>query len=48
MTLVLTLLEDYVLEYEKSSIDAAEHRLSNYGAYETYRKDTNNFIPGAA
>ena len=47
MTLVLTLLNEYTLAYEKSKIDAAEHRLSNYGAYETYRKDTNNLIPGA-
>ena len=42
-----TILEDFVLDYERSNIDVAEHRLSNYGAYETYRKDTNNLIPGA-
>jgi len=48
MTLVLTRLNEYTLAYERSNIDAAEHRLSNYGAYETYRKDTPNLIPGYA
>ncbi len=46
MTLILTLLNEFTLDYEKSKLDANEHRLSNYGAYETFRKDTPNLIPG--
>ena len=47
MALTLTFLNEYTLAYNKSKIDAHEHRLSTYGAYETFRKDTNNLIPGA-
>jgi len=46
MALTATFLNDYVLAYEKSKLDAHEHRLSLYGGYETFRKDTPNLIPG--
>lgn len=46
MTLVTTLLDEFTLAYNRSNVDANEHRLSNYGAYETFRKDTPNLIPG--
>ena len=48
MALTTTFLDEYALAYSRSNIDANEHRLSIYGAYETFRKDTNNLIPGAA
>lgn len=47
MALTLTFLNEYTLAYNRSNVDANEHRLSRYGAYETFRKDTNNLIPGA-
>jgi len=46
MTLAATVLDEFRLAYERSNMDAHEHRLSIYGAYETFRKDTANLIPG--
>lgn len=46
MSLVATRFDEYRLNYDRSALDAAEHRLSNYGAFETFVKDTPNLIPG--
>ena len=46
MTLAPTLLNEFTLDYERSNLDANEHRLSRYGAYATFLKDTPNLIPG--
>lgn len=48
MGLTATRLDEYRLSYERSNLDAWEHRLSNYGALATYQKDTPNLIPGYA
>ena len=48
MGLTATRLDEYRLSYERSKLDAWEHRLSNYGALATYQKDTPNLIPGYA
>ncbi len=47
MALTPTILNEWTLSYSKSNLDLHEHRLSIYGAYETFRGDTNNLIPGA-
>jgi hypothetical protein len=41
-----TRLDEY--RTENMNLDAAENRLSNYGALETFIKDTPNLLPGAA
>lgn len=46
MSLVATRLDEYRLAYERSNLDAHEHRMSSYGAYETFKQDTPNLIPG--
>jgi len=46
MALTATRLDEYRLAYDKSNLDAWEHRLSNYGILATYQKDTPNTIPG--
>ena len=48
MALSTTFLDEFALSYDKSNVDVNEHRLSRYGAYETFRKDTNNLMPGQA
>ena len=46
MSLAATRLDEYRLAYEKSNLDASEHRMSNYGAFETFVQDTPLLIPG--
>lgn len=46
MSLTPTLLNEFTLAYERSNLDVHEHRLSRYGAYETFLRDTPNLIPG--
>ena len=48
MALTTTLLDEFALKYSESELDAYEHRMESYGAYETYRADTPNLIPGYA
>ena len=48
MALNATRLDEYTLAYNRSNLDAWEHRLSNYGVLATYQKDTPNLIPGYA
>jgi len=48
MTLATTVLDEFALAYSKSKLDVNEHRLSNYGAFATFLKDTPNLIPGYA
>jgi len=46
MALAATRLDPYRLAYERSNLDAWEHRMSQYGAYATFMNDTENLIPG--
>lgn len=46
MALNATRLDEYTLAYNRSKLDAWEHRLSNYGVLSTYQADTANTIPG--
>lgn len=46
MAIAATRLDPYRLAYNASNLDAYEHRLSNYGAFETFMGDTANLIPG--
>lgn len=46
MTLAATVLDEFRLAYERSKMDAYEHRRSIYGAYQTFLGDTPNLIPG--
>ena len=46
MSIIATRLDEYRLAYDRSNLDAWEHRLSNYGVLATYQKDTPNTIPG--
>lgn len=46
MSLAATRLDPYRLAYDASNLDAWEHRMSNYGAFETFMGDTANLIPG--
>jgi hypothetical protein len=48
MSLNATRLDEYRLAYDRSNLDAWEHRLSNYGALAAYQADTPNTIPGYA
>jgi hypothetical protein len=48
MALTNTQLDEYRLMYDSSNLDKFENRLSIYGAFEAYRADTLNTIPGAA
>ena len=48
MALTTTLLDEFALKYSQSKLDVYEHRMESYGAYETYRVDTPNLIPGYA
>jgi hypothetical protein len=41
-----THLDEYRLAYEQSNMDKFENRLSTYGAFLAYQKDTPNTIPG--
>mgnify|MGYP007100091295 FL=1 len=47
MAYAATVLDEFRLSYDKSNLDAFTHRMSQYGAYATYLKDTANLIPGA-
>jgi len=42
--LAATLLDAYRLPYADSKLDQHEHRLSNYGALETFKNDTPNLV----
>ena len=46
MSIAATRLDEYRLAYDRSNLDAWEHRLSNYGVLATYQKDTPMTIPG--
>ena len=46
MSLAATRLDPYRLSYDASKLDAWEHRMSIYGAFNTFMDDTNNLIPG--
>ena len=46
MSINATRLDEYRLAYDRSNLDAWEHRLSNYGVLATYQKDTPVTIPG--
>jgi len=46
MSLANTHLDEYRLDYERSNMDAFENRMSMYGAFEAYKNDTPNTIPG--
>ena len=46
MAWAATVLDEFRLSYEQSNLDAHENRFSVYGAYETYKADTPNLIPG--
>lgn len=46
MPINATRLDEYRLSYDRSNLDAWEHRLSNYGVLATYQKDTPMLIPG--
>ncbi len=46
MPINATRLDEYRLAYDRSNLDAWEHRLSNYGVLATYQKDTPVTIPG--
>lgn len=48
MSIAATRLDEYRLEYDKSNLDAWEHRQSNYGVLAAYQKDTPNTVPGHA
>jgi hypothetical protein len=41
-----TVLDEFRLSYDQSELDAHENRFSVYGAYETFKADTPNLIPG--
>ena len=43
-----TVLDEFRLSYDASNLDLHENRMSVYGAYETFRADTTNLIPGAS
>jgi hypothetical protein len=45
--LALTVLDAYRLPYADSALDLAEHRLSQYGVFELFKRDTPNLIPAA-
>lgn len=46
MALTNTVLDAYRLAYEQSNMDQFENRLSTYGAFEAYKADSENLIPG--
>lgn len=46
MSYAATKLDEFRLDYEKSNLDFHENRRSIYGAYETFKRDTPNLIPG--
>ena len=46
MSIAATRLDEYRLAYDRSNLDAWEHKQSNYGILATYQKDTPNTIPG--
>lgn len=46
MAYAATVLDEFRLSYDAQKIDAHENRMSFYGAYETFKKDTPNLIPG--
>ena len=46
MSLNATRLDEYRLDYDKSNLDAWEHKQSNYGVLAAYQKDTPFTIPG--
>lgn len=48
MSLAATRLDEYRLSYDRSNLDVWEHRMSNYGAFQTFLGDTPNLIPGWA
>ena len=48
MSIAATRLDEYRLAYDRSNLDAWEHKLSNYGVLAAYQKDTPNTIPGYA
>lgn len=46
MSLAATVLDEYRLAYDRSNYDAYEHRLSIYGAFQTFLNDTPKLVPG--
>ena len=46
MSIAATRLDEYRLSYDESNLDFWEHRMSNYGAFETFKSDATNLIPG--
>ena len=46
MSIAATRLDEYRLAYDRSNLDAWEHRLSNYGALATFQRDTPVTVPG--
>ena len=46
MSIAATRLDEYRLAYDRSNLDAWEHKLSNYGVLAAYQKDTPFTIPG--
>jgi hypothetical protein len=42
-----TVLDEFRLNYDRQNLDYYTNRLSTYGAYATYVKDTPNLLPGA-
>ena len=46
MAYATTVLDEFRLSYDQSNLDVLTNRMSSYGAYATYLKDTPNLIPG--
>jgi hypothetical protein len=46
MSLAATRLDEYRLAYDRSNLDAWEHRASHYGAFNAFLDDTPRTIPG--
>jgi len=46
MSIAATRLDEYRLAYDRSNLDAWEHKQSNYGVLAAYQKDTPFTIPG--
>ena len=46
MALSTTTLDEWRTLVEDNNVDKWEDRFSNYGAYATYLKDSQNLIPG--
>lgn len=46
MSYAATKLDEYRLSYDQQNVDAHENRMSEFGAYATFVRDTPNLIPG--